>query len=1049
MKLVHASDIHVRNLKYHKEQKQVFQKLYELAAHEEPDHIVLTGDIFHVKSHVTPEAYNMVADLFTNLANIAPVHIIAGNHDTILKNKNRLDNISPVVSALNNPNIIYHKNSGEHDLGNGFVFNILSILDPENWEDPIDSTNINIAIYHGSIAGVKTDIGWVMDRGDINMDALKPYDYALLGDIHKSNQIVGGNPKIRYAGSLCQNNFGEDDDKGFLVWDILDKTNYNVEHVNIPSPKPFVTIELTKTGRIPKNTQISDNARIRLASSNNLPLNTIRRAADIAKKRFNPESISFLNRMAGERGNVESLTDNIIREDLRDPVVQDKFIEEFLKDYHINDEVFERVCELNRGYNAIIEKDEEVGRNINWKLLSLEWDNLFNYGEGNVVNFDNLSGIVGVFGKNFSGKSSIVESMLYTLFNSTAKNSRKNLNLINQNEDFCRGKVELFANGKVYAIERTSEKYVKKLKGERTLEAKTDLDFKCVDASGEVTSLNGLSRNDTDRNIRKLFGTIDDFLYTSMASQNGALAFINEGSTKRKEILAKFLDLEIFERKFKLAKDETINLKAALKRFENRNFDEEIKEASLQLQSSESLTEEKTEEREDLKVELEIFREKSVEIQEKIKSMPAKIIDISKILENLETNRKGRVNLSTENEKIKKECAGKRQYYKKIGQFIASFNMEEYEDKKEKIDEIYDEINDSEHRIEGLYSEQENHNNKIRLLSEVPCGEEYSHCKFIKDAYVSKIELPTLLANVKTHREKITNLQNACATLNPEKVESRLDKFAQVLERKNQVANEIAQCELMIEKNEAQIAVIDSVIKELRVKQKTHDENKDIIENYSELKSEAKQIEEKTTKLISLIDNNTELLQQLYISSGAFSERAENIKNQRIEFQSLQNQFEAYDLFIKCMHPNGISYDIIKRKLPAINEEISKILANIVDFEVFFEEDGSRLNIYIKHFKYDPRPIEMGSGAEKSVAAIAIRLALLNVSNLPKSNIFVLDEPATALDEENMDGFVRILDMVKSCFKTVLLISHLDSLKDCSDTQLIIDKKGQYAYINC
>ena len=38
--------------------------------------------------------------------------------------------------------------------------------------------------------------------------------------------------------------------------------------------------------------------------------------------------------------------------------------------------------------------------------------------------------------------------------------------------------------------------------------------------------------------------------------------------------------------------------------------------------------------------------------------------------------------------------------------------------------------------------------------------------------------------------------------------------------------------------------------------------------------------------------------------------------------------------------------------------------------------------------------------------------------------------------------------MVKDYFKTVLLISHLDSLKDCVDTQIVIDKKGGFAYIN-
>ena len=138
---------------------------------------------------------------------------------------------------------------------------------------------------------------------------------------------------------------------------------------------------------------------------------------------------------------------------------------------------------------------------------------------------------------------------------------------------------------------------------------------------------------------------------------------------------------------------------------------------------------------------------------------------------------------------------------------------------------------------------------------------------------------------------------------------------------------------------------------------------------------------------------------------------------------------------------NGIAYDIIKSKLPVINEEISKFLMNIVDFDIYFEDDGKRLNIHIQHPNQDPRPLEMGSGAEKTIAAMAIRLALLSVSNLPKGDVFILDEPGTALDEENMEGFTRMLDMIKSHFKTVLLISHLETLKDCVDMQLSIEQK--------
>ena len=44
--------------------------------------------------------------------------------------------------------------------------------------------------------------------------------------------------------------------------------------------------------------------------------------------------------------------------------------------------------------------------------------------------------------------------------------------------------------------------------------------------------------------------TIDDSMITSMASQFDSLSFIKEGSTKRKEILAKFLDLDLFDKKF-------------------------------------------------------------------------------------------------------------------------------------------------------------------------------------------------------------------------------------------------------------------------------------------------------------------------------------------------------------------------------------------------------------------------------------------------------------------------------------------------------------------
>ena len=52
-----------------------------------------------------------------------------------------------------------------------------------------------------------------------------------------------------------------------------------------------------------------------------------------------------------------------------------------------------------------------------------------------------------------------------------------------------------------------------------------------------------------------------------MASQLDSLSYLNEGSTKRKEILAKFLDLQFFDRKFRMCNEDSVNTKGALKNY--------------------------------------------------------------------------------------------------------------------------------------------------------------------------------------------------------------------------------------------------------------------------------------------------------------------------------------------------------------------------------------------------------------------------------------------------------------------------------------------------
>ena len=1034
MRFAHIADTHIRNLKYHYEYRNIFEQLYEALREEEVDYIVHCGDIAHTKTQISPEFVEMCSDFFRNLSAIAPTYIILGNHDGNLKNSSRQDALTPIVEALNLPNLHLLKNSGETELNDKFRLNVLSVFDEDNWCKPSDSDKINIALYHGSISGVKTDIGWVMEHGEHNVSIFKEFDFAFLGDIHKTNQMLDHEGRIRYPGSTIQQNHGETNDKGLLLWDIEDRDNFTCRHIAFQNPKPFVTIELTPKGRIPKGTKIPTGARLRLVSNNNLPLTRMRRAVDIAKHRFRPEAITFLNRASGERGSVDSLTNTIVKENLRDTAVQEKLMREYLKDYEVGEDLMERVLTLNNKYNQMAEQEEEVSRNVNWKLNSVKWNNLFNYGKGNVIDFSKLNGVVGIFGKNYSGKSSIIDSILYTMFNSTSKNERKNLNVINQNKESCLGEINISIGNKSYVINRTSEKYVKRLKGEETLEAKTDVDFECTDAAtGETQSLNGLSRIETDKNIRKKFGTLDDFLLSSMASQLDSLTFINEGSTRRKEILAKFLDLEIFEKKYKLAKEDASDLRGALRRLQDREFEEEIAAATIELcESEDNITTHKAK-CEAYQTSISKVSEKLAKIENEISSIPVEIIDIAKIKAEIKKLNVQQLSLQSKLVEDRQDLKIRTELFEKITNFIDGLDIEALESQKSDIDDLRN-------SIDNITKEVESVDKKAKLLDGIPCGDSYPTCKFIRDANVA-------VAGREQLQKELLQANADLEGLDPETIIGHIDKYNNILKKKTEVSTKIAELNLSIERNTNSLEKTSNNLVDLNEKVSEYDKNKKVIDNLESLLAKSDTLKAKIT---NLSDEKTECednLTALYVEHGSLEQKLRNLEEQKHEYHNLHDEYSAFDLYMRCMHSNGIAYDIIKRKLPIINEEVAKTLANIVNFDIYFEDDGKKLNIFIKHPKHDPRPIEMGSGAEKTIASMAIRLALLSVSNLPKGDLFILDEPGTALDAENMEGFIRILDMIKSFYKTVLLISHMDTLKDNADIIINIDKKEGYAHV--
>ena len=1036
MRFAHIADTHIRNLRFHFEYNEIFKQLYQSLRKEKVDYIIHCGDIAHTKTQISPEFVDMATRFFANLAEIAPTYIILGNHDGNLTNSKREDAISPIIRAMNNDNLFLLKNAGEVKIDKNFCLNVLSVFDEENWQNPTDESIVNIALYHGAINKSKTDLNWTLG-GDHDISIFDRFDFAFLGDIHKTQQL-DKEGRIWYPGSTVQQNFGESTDKGYLLWDIESKNKFKNRLITFKNPIPYVTLVLNEDGSLPE-IDVPLGARVRLVAESNLSPDVWRKSMDIARFKFKPESLRYSNKVSS--ASVPVQTDGLNYEDLRNVKTQNRLITEYLADYQCDDEVMTKVLELNSRLNKIAEEENEVHRNINWSLQSLEWGGLFNYGDENSIDFTKLEGTVGIFGKNFSGKSSIIDSMLYSIYNTTSKSS-KITNIINEHADGCYAKAEINISGKTYVIERGAERSEKSPTG-----ADTSLEFYSKDESGIVDCLNAMDKRKTDAAIRKYFGSIDDFYITSMASQLDSLRFINDGSTKRKAALAKFLDLQVFEKKFEQAKTESTDIRGALKRLEGVEYAEQIERAKEELLQKTERMEQNQEECQVLQGRIEDIREQVNSIGTKIESAPTEVIDPVKVRMEIKTRTSNIRRIEKEKEELLEKIEESKGKHQKISQFLSEFDIDTFEEKRERILKNRELIDSYTKELEEASTEKSRLSTRANLLKEVPCGDSFPGCKFIKDAHEATglVQVKTVL--MKDISKQINSLDLQTNNMDPERVLGYVEKYHSLAERLGEIGDELSRANLLIEKKDSELFKENTILDKLNDKMTQYEDNKEAIEDLEGLLSEKRRLEKESKKYIKQCDDCKKETNQLLREVGSVEQKIRNLEENKAELESLRSEFAAYELFMTCFHKNGISHNIIKNRLPVINEEIAKVLTGVVDFEVFIENSEMRLDIFIKHPKHGARLIEMGSGAEKTIAAMAIRLALLSVSSLPKPDIFILDEPGTALDAENMEGFVRIIDMVKSYFKTVILISHLDTLKDAVDTQIIIDKRNGFAHV--
>jgi exonuclease SbcD len=235
MKLMHLSDLHlgkiVNGFSMLEDQKYILAQILELARSQKPDGVLIAGDVYD-KRVPAAEAVGVLDGFLTDLAQIAPVLLISGNHDSAerLAFGGRLMTAAGVYVSP-----VYDGTVRTVELADEFgpvQIHLLPFLKPvqvrrffpeaeiANYTDAVRTALSHIdrgdgarhvLVTHQLVTGAALcDSEELSIGGSENVDAevFEGFDYVALGHLH-GPQRAGGD-HIRYCGTPLKYSFSEE-----------------------------------------------------------------------------------------------------------------------------------------------------------------------------------------------------------------------------------------------------------------------------------------------------------------------------------------------------------------------------------------------------------------------------------------------------------------------------------------------------------------------------------------------------------------------------------------------------------------------------------------------------------------------------------------------------------------------------------------------------------------------------------------------------------------------------------------------------------------------
>ncbi len=169
------------------------------------------------------------------------------------------------------------------------------------------------------------------------------------------------------------------------------------------------------------------------------------------------------------------------------------------------------------------------------------------------------------------------------------------------------------------------------------------------------------------------------------------------------------------------------------------------------------------------------------------------------------------------------------------------------------------------------------------------------------------------------------------------------------------------------------------------------------------------------------------------------------------QLKTAENDIIIYQNILYLIGREGISLYLLTEYLPVISNRINEIIIPFAQRRIDLQciDDEIILQSYPINEDIN-KSVQMYGGMESFIIDLSFKIVLSQLAILPKGDILIIDEGISALDSNHIENLESLLNFTKNYFNKILLISHLQSIRDHVDYTLDIKKNGvgQCSYIN-